>query len=117
MVCLVELKNSGVEVPTQIVEADVWVPDELFNVLEVFLFEVGKAHHDISDLHPCIVDVVLHFHLVTSELEQANEGVAQNRITQMPDVGSLVGVDAGVLDNDLAWARGQGRLARGPQGK
>ena len=85
--------------------------DELFNVAEAFLFEVDKAHDHVSDLHPSVVNVVLHLHLVSPELEQANEGVAQNRIAQMPDVGSLVGVDAGVLYNDLAWARGQGRLA------
>ncbi len=105
--CLVELKDSGVEVPTEIVETDARVLDQVLHVLELLLFEVNEPHHHVRDLHARVVDVILHLHLVAAELEQANEGVAQNRISQMPDVGSLVGIDAGVLNQDFAlrgWA-------------
>ena len=34
--------------------------------------------------------------------QQANEGVAEDRVAQVADVRGLVGIDAGVLDEDLA---------------
>ena len=60
-----------------------------------------KAHHHIGHLHAGVVDVVLHFHALAARTQHAHERIAQRGIAQMPDVRRLVGIDVGVLDDDL----------------
>ena len=61
-----------------------------------------KADHDIGNLHACIVDVILHFHVIACGSQHPDKGVAENGIAQMSDVRGLVGIDVGMLDDDLA---------------
>jgi hypothetical protein len=65
-----------------------------------------KAHHHIGHLHAGVIDVVLHFHALAARAQHTHEGVAQSGIAQMPDVRRFVGIDVGVLDDDLAACRG-----------
>jgi hypothetical protein len=39
--------------------------------------------------------------LVSQKTERTHEDVAEKRVAQVPDMGSLVGVDVGVLNDDL----------------
>ncbi len=56
-----------------------------------------KPDHHIGDLHAGVVDVVLHIDLLSRGAQQADKRIAENRVAQMPDVRSLVGIDAGML--------------------
>ena len=84
-----------------------------------------KSDDDVGDLHAGVVDVVLHIDFAAGDAQQANKGIAQDRVAQVADVGGLVGIDAGVLDQNLAGRNfGLGRLSgehrgsirRGPRG-
>ncbi len=63
-----------------------------------------KADYDVGDLDAGVVNVVLHVDFVAGGAQQPHERVAQNGVTQMADVRSLVGVDAGVLDEGVRRA-------------
>jgi hypothetical protein len=67
---------------------------------------VHKADDDVGDLNAGVVDVILDADLVAGLVvvgaEQALEGVAENGVAQVANVGGLVGVDAGVLDQAKA---------------
>jgi hypothetical protein len=68
------------------------------------MFEVMKAHHHIGHLHAGVIDVVLHLHALAAGAHHAHERVAQRGVAQVPDVRRFIGVDVGVLDDDLAAA-------------
>ena len=61
-----------------------------------------ESDDHIGDLHAGVVDVVLHIHFSAGETQQADEGIAQDGIAQVADVRRLVGIDAGVLDQNFA---------------
>ena len=84
-------------------------PPDLFQV-EGRLQNPLEPHHDVGDLDPRVVDVVLHLHGAAEEAEALHEGVPQDGVAQVTHVGRLVGVDVGVLDDDLA-RDGRGRVA------
>ena len=60
-----------------------------------------EADHDIGHLHAGVVDVVLHLDAVAEGAQHAHERVAQRGVAQVADVRRLVGIDVGVLDDDL----------------
>jgi hypothetical protein len=65
---------------------------------------VQESYDDIRDLHSGVVDVVLDIYLPASESQQTHEGVSQDCIAEVANVGSLVGIDARVLDEHFsAW--------------
>src|SRR6266478_6236847 len=64
----------------------------------------------VCDLHACVIDVVLHIHRSARGAEQANEGIAENGVAEMTHVRGFVGVDAGVLDENLACGDFRRRL-------
>ena len=72
-----------------------------------------EAHHHVGHLHAGVVDVVLHLDLAAARAQHAHEGVAQHGVAQVADVGRLVGVDVGVLDDDLLAGRRRAAPARG----
>ena len=96
---LVPLGDPGVEVPAVVVEPG-GVGDAA-HALEVEALEVTEADHDVGDLHASVVDVVLDFDRPAAEAQRAHQGVAQAGVAQVADVGGLVGVDGGVLDDRL----------------
>src|ERR687883_273165 len=60
-----------------------------------------KSNYNIRDLHPGVVNVVLHIHFATGELKQANERVSEDCIAQVADMRGFVGIDARMLDQNL----------------
>ena len=65
-----------------------------------------EAHHHVGHLHAGVVDVVLHLDALAARAQHAHEGVAQRGVAQVADVRRLVGIDVGVLDDDLLAGRG-----------
>ncbi len=81
---------------------------------QVLLGQEQEADHDVGDLDAGVVDVVLDLDLGAGGAQAADQGVAQHGVAQVADVGGLVGVDVGVLDDDLGPRGGPGRGA-GPE--
>ncbi len=74
-----------------------------------FFLQMQEARDHIGDLHAGVIDVVLNLHLFARGAKHADERVAEDRVAQMADVRGLVGIDIGVLDDDLFRARIAGR--------
>ncbi len=77
-------------------------------------FELDEADDYVGDLNAGVVDVVLHADLVAALVvvgaEEALEGVAEDGVAEVADVGGFVGIDAGVLDEAEAGAADVGVL-------
>ena len=97
---VIERGDLGVEIPAVVVELARKGPD----FLQVLFFQIHEADHHVGDLDAGIVDIILDFHPLADRPQQASKGVAQNGVAQVSDVGGLVGVDIGVLENDLSRA-------------
>ena len=63
---------------------------------------MNESDHDIGHLHPGVVDVVLDIDAVIGRAQQPHKRIAQDGVAQVSNVSSLVGIDAGVLDQDFA---------------
>ncbi len=63
---------------------------------------MGEADHHIGHLHSGVVNVILYVNRVAGGPQQPDEGIAENGIAQMPDVCRLVGINAGMFDQNLA---------------
>ena len=107
----IPLRNTRIEVPAVVVEG-LWPRpgsrDERLNLALPFFLQIQKAHHHVRHLDAGVVDIVLHIHMRARGLKQADKRVTQNGIAQMADVGRFVGIDAGVLDENLFAAGGTG---------
>ena len=68
-----------------------------------FLLELQEAEDDVHDLDARVVDVVLGLDGLALVPQAADERVAQAGVAEMADVGGLVGIDVGVLDDDLGF--------------
>src|SRR5215467_483522 len=72
-----------------------------------------KADHHVGDLHTSVVNVVLYLNFFAGVAQDTRDGVAEYGVAEVADVGSLVGIDAGVLDDDFFRAEGRlGGLSR-----
>jgi len=69
------------------------------------LLEMLETHYNVGHLHSRVVDVILHFDAMPRRTQHSDEGVTQDRVAQMADVSGLVGIDIGMLDDDLAGFR------------
>ena len=78
---------------------------------------MDEAHDNVCNLDAGVVDVVLDADLVASLVtvgtEEALEGIAEDGVAEVADVGGFVGVDAGVLDETEAGASDVGVLVGG----
>ena len=101
LVGLIELKDARVQVPAVVVETDRRVHDQPSHLFHAFPLHVNEANHHVRHLHARVVNVVLDFHVASPEAQQADKSVTQDGVAQMPDVRGFVGIDAGVLDEDL----------------
>ena len=101
LVLLVPLRDARIEVPAVVVEARRG-SDQRGDVLLRFLLQLDEADNDVGNLHAGVVDVVLDIDGVTGGAQQAHEGIAEDGVAQMADVRGLVGIDAGVLDQNFA---------------
>ncbi len=61
-----------------------------------------ESNHDVGHLDAGVVNVVLDINGVPRSAQQADKSIAEDGVAEMADVRSLVGVDAGVLDQDLS---------------
>ena len=104
-VVLVILRSAGVEVPADVVEALRRIGDHRGHLGRRLLLQEVEADHHVGDLHAGVVDVVLHLDPPAARAHHAHEGVAEDGVAQMPDVRRLVGIDVGVLDDDLLAGR------------
>ena len=94
-----------VEVPAVVVEANLGVIDQRLDLAGPLALEKVKARDHIGHLHAGVVDVILYLDLVTQLAQHSDERVTQHRVAQVSDVCRLVGIDVGVLDDDLAGDR------------
>src|ERR1700733_6956303 len=101
----VPMRGACVEVPAA--EVDALAVAHKFSEERVdfggrFFLYMQEANHNVSDLDTGVVNVVLHVDFVAGRAEQAYKGVAENGVAQMADVRGLVGIDGGVLNEDVA---------------
>ena len=122
LVGVVPLGDAGVEVPAVVVE--LLAGGEGAHVVEALALEALEADDDVGDLDAGVVDVVLDLDGRAEEPQQAPDGVAEDRVAQVADVGGLVRVDRGVLDDGLgaigAWpssSAGRDGCAGRPRGR
>ncbi len=66
------------------------------------MLQIVETRHHVGHLHTRIVDIILNFHAPAAGPQHPHERIAQHGVAQMPDVRGFVGIDIGVLDNDLA---------------
>ena len=96
-----KLRDARVEIPAEIIELR--RSGEFFNFREGLRLDVREAEDDVRDLHAGVVDVVLHFDAAAGVAQAArHERVAKHGVAQVADVRGFIGIDAGVLDHDLA---------------
>jgi hypothetical protein len=81
---------------------------ERAHVFERHAFEVFESDDHVRHLHARVVDVVVHLDALAVGPEDADEGVADDGVAQVPDVRRLIRVDARVLDHPLGRVRGRG---------
>ena len=123
LLLLVPLEDTGIQVPAVIIKAHSAVSDQLADIIRGLLLQVRETHHDVCYLDPGVVDIVLHFDVALPEPQQAHESVAQHGVAQVTDMRGFVGIDAGVLHDDLRPAAGssirrdRSRGCRSAQGK
>src|SRR5215469_10589028 len=99
-VLLVPLRNAGIEFPAIVIEAR--LSAEFLDLVPLFLFKMQETDDDIRDLHSGVVDVVLNVNFPLRKTKKTDKCVAENGVAEVSDVRGLVGIDAGVLDENLA---------------
>ena len=60
-----------------------------------------EADDDVGDLDAGVVEVVLDLDALAEPAEEVDEDVAEDGVSEVPDVRGLVRVDVRVLDDDL----------------
>ena len=106
LVLLVPLRDARIEIPAVVVETG-RVGDAL-DAVERVPFELPEPDDDVGHLDAGVVDVVLDFDRRVAEPEHPHERVAERRVPEVPDVGRLVGIDGGVLDDGLGLVSAKG---------
>ncbi len=100
LVLFIPLGDAGIEIPAVVIEAG--RGGERFNLSARLLFDMQESNHHVGDLHSGVVDVVLDVHFPARKAQQADEGIAENGVAQVPDMRRLVGIDARMLDQHFA---------------
>ncbi len=114
LVLRVPLRNAGIQIPAVIVEAR--LPGQRLDLRARFLLDVREADHHVGHLHARVVDVVLNVDFPARKTQQPDKCVAENGVAQVSDVRSFVGIDARVLDQNLAGRNLGRRLLVGGEG-
>src|SRR5580692_808672 len=109
----VPLRDAGVEIPAVIVE--VRLAGERFDFGAGFFLDVGETDNYVGNLHSGVVDVVLDVDFPARVTQQADESVSEDGVAQVTDVGGLVRIDAGVLDQNFARRNIGRRILAGDQ--
>jgi hypothetical protein len=106
---IIPLRDLRIQIPACIIQPRVGL-DQLRqprpNIVEVHALQRRHRNDDIRDLHARVVDVILYTRLeprlVFIGLQHPRKAVAQDRVSQMPDVRCLVRIDARMLDQPKA---------------
>ena len=99
LVAVVPLGHARVQVPAEVVEPG-GVRD-LPDLVDRLVFELPEADDHVGHLDTGVVDVVLRLDGGAAEAQHPHQRVAKSGIPQMTDMGGLVRVDGGVLDDGL----------------
>ena len=110
----VPVRDPGIEIPAVVVKAR--LAGQLLNFRARLLLNIQKSHDHVGNLHARVVDVILDVHFPAGKLQQPDKGVAKNGVAQVSDMGRLIGIDAGVLNQNLAGGNFGPRLFVGNQG-
>ena len=89
--------HFAVDIPADEVEG----VGEIRHLLQAHPPHVEKTDHHVGQLHPGVVDVVLHLDGMAQCPVHPHQHVAQGGVAQVADVSSLVRIDIGVLDDHL----------------
>ncbi len=108
LVFRVPLRDPGIQIPAVVVKA--WFFGKSLDLRTRFLLDLSEANHYIGHLHAGVVDVILNVDFPARKTQEPNECIPENCIAQMSNVRGLVGIDARVLDQNLACGNGYGRL-------
>ena len=95
-----KLRGARVHVPAQVIEFR--LRGQLAYLREVLLLHVHESDDHVGDLHTSVVDVVLYLHRAASVPQHTRDGVAQHRVSHVPNVRRLIRINAGVLNNNFA---------------
>ncbi len=98
---LIPLRNPRIQIPAVVIDAlafGLQLCQQLPHIRQRLAFQMHQPHHHIRHLHAGVVNVVLHAGICFSCAQQAHKSIAQNRIAQVPDVRSLIWIDARVLN-------------------
>src|SRR5581483_1978981 len=106
-VFFVELEDPRIKVPAVVVEPHSGVTNKILDLPELFLLKMDEPDDNVSHLDARVVDVILNFDSVSSKSEQPRESIAQNGVAQVPNVRCLVGIDAGMLNENFPLAAGR----------
>jgi hypothetical protein len=63
---------------------------------------VFQTYNHVGYLNSGVVDIVLHFNLMSQEAQAPDEGIAQRSIAQMTDMSGFVRIYVRVFDDDFA---------------
>ncbi len=110
----VPVRDSGIEVPAVVVKPR--LASQLLDLRARLFLDVQKSHHHVGNLHAGVVDVILNIHFPAGKFQQPDKRVAENGVAQVADVGRLIGIDAGVLNQNLAGGDFGPRLFVGNKG-
>src|SRR3954449_5726503 len=99
-ILLVIRRHSGVEIPAVVVESA--GSYKRSNVIGRLVLEKVKSHHDIGNLDSGVVYVVLNFNLSAARAQHANKSIPKNRVSNVANVGRLVGIYVRVFNDNLA---------------
>ena len=110
-VLLIPLRDTGVEIPTVVIEAR--PSGEGFDFRARFVLAVSEPHDHVGHLHTGVVNVVLYVDFPACIAQQPDKRIAKNSVAQMADVGSLVGIDTRVFDQNLSRGNIRRRLLVG----
>ena len=91
------------------------IVDERLDFGRSLPFQPMEANHDIRHLDARVVDIVLHFDRTPRRPEHPYESVSQDRVAQMADMRGLIGIDVGVLDDDLVTFSSRGKVQSAQQ--
>ena len=97
--------DARVKIPTIVIEAHVWIGEQLLHVGRRLVFQPFESNHHVGHLHARVVNNILHLYSPAARAQHTHERIAQHRVAQMSDVGGLVRIDIGVLDDNLAGNR------------
>ena len=95
-----QLRNAGIEIPAVVVKAR--LAGKSLDLGAGLLLQMREADHDVGHLHASVVDVVLDVDFPSGITQQANERVAEDGVAQVSNVRGFVGINARVLDQNLA---------------